>query len=304
MKGRPQFFLDKHYQYSISTCKINQMLAVKTLPVGDLAANCYLVSSSITPGTVAGTPDSSQVRSQNECLILDPGDDADFITETIGSEKLKPTAIVLTHGHFDHVLGCLELKLNFDVPILLHEKDKKIYTSANQSAAHWLNPEGALSGKNFLKVPPIDQFIKEGDKIKVGGETLTVIETPGHTPGSICLYYSPTHNVIPVNLSSSRESPPLEGTRGSIGIDSHFRGNDNTIRSAMRESVLFTGDTLFKDAVGRTNLSYSSPSDLAKSLTKLKSLLKLKTVSYQLSTVVYPGHGESFTLSESSASIY
>ncbi len=239
------------------------MLVVKTLPVGDLAANCYLVSSSITPGTVARTRDSSQVGSQNECLIIDPGDDADFITETITNDKLTPTAIVLTHGHFDHVLGCLELKLNFDIPILLHEKDKKIYTSANQSAKHWLNPEGALSGKNFLKVPPIDQFIKEGDKIKVGDESLTVIETPGHTPGSICLFW---------------QTFPL--SKGE------------------QKGVLFTGDTLFKDAVGRTDLSYSSPADLS------KSLLKLKAVSCQLPTVVYPGHGESFILSESSASIY
>jgi len=210
------------------------MLSIKTLTVGDLEANCYLVSD------------------DSECIIIDPGDDADFISETIGSEKLTPTAIVLTHGHFDHVLGCLELKLNFDVPILLHEKDKKIYTSANQSAKHWLK-------KNTLRVPPIDQFIKEGDKIKVGTETLTVIETPGHTPGSICLF-----------------------------------GN----------KVLFSGDTIFKDSVGRTDLSYSSPSDLAKSLQKLKSLTKLKSVSCQLPAVVYPGHGESFTFSESSASIY
>ena len=207
------------------------MLSVKTLPVGDLEANCYLVSDG------------------NKCIIIDPGDDADFITETIASEKLTPIAIVLTHGHFDHVLGCLELKLNFNIPILLHEKDKKIYTSANQSAKHWLK-------KNTLKVPPIDQFIKEGDIIKVGAQTLTVIETPGHTPGSICLYSSPPHN-------------------------SKF---------IIHNSVLFTGDTLFKDAVGRTDLSYSSPSDLS------KSLLKLKAVSCQLPTVVYPGHGESTTL--------
>lgn len=139
------------------------MLTVQTLVAGDLATNCYLVSNS------------------GQCLIIDPGDDADYITQTILDQKLKPTAIILTHGHFDHVLGCLELKLNFNLPIYLNEKDKKLYTSANQSALHWLK-------KKTLKVPPIDQFIKEGDKIKIGNEKLKVIETPGHTPGSICLY--------------------------------------------------------------------------------------------------------------------
>src|SRR3989344_7620558 len=191
------------------------MLSVKTLPIGDLEANCYLVSDS------------------DECLIIDPGDDADFITETIASEKLTPIAIVLTHGHFDHVLGCLELKLNFNVPLLLHKNDEKLYSSANQSALHWLK-------KKTLKVPPIDHFIKEGDKIKVGEEKLIVIETPGHTPGSVCLY----------------------------------DGRKN----------LFTGDTLFKDGVGRTDFSYSRPLQLTKSLNKLFKL--------PAETAIYPGHGE------------
>ncbi len=196
------------------------MLAIDKLTVGDLETNCYLVSDS------------------NECVIIDPGDDADFITETIINKKLKPTAIVLTHGHFDHVLGCLELKLNFTIPIYLNEKDKKLYTSANQSATHWLK-------KKTLKVPPIDQFIKEGSKIKIGSESLTVIETPGHTPGSVCFY----------------------------------DGQKN----------LFTGDTLFADSVGRTDFSYSKPLQLTKSLAKLFKLPG--------ETIVYPGHGDSTTLS-------
>ncbi|MFZ2202497.1 MAG: MBL fold metallo-hydrolase [Microgenomates group bacterium] len=196
------------------------MLTINTLTVGDLSSNCYLVSDT------------------DECVIIDPGDDADFITETIINKKLKPTAIVLTHGHFDHVLGCLELKLNFTIPIYLNEKDKKLYTSANQSATHWLK-------KKTLKVPPIDQFIKEGSKIKIGSESLTVIETPGHTPGSVCFY----------------------------------DGQKN----------LFTGDTLFADSVGRTDFSYSKPLQLTKSLAKLFKLPG--------ETIVYPGHGDSTTLS-------
>lgn len=196
------------------------MLTIRTLTVGDLESNCYLVSDSISRDT----------------LIIDPGDDADFITDTITNEKLKPIAIILTHGHFDHVLGCLELKLNFDIPIYLHKNDEKLYTSANQSALHWLK-------KKTLKVPPINRFIKEGNEIKVGEEKLIVIETPGHTPGSVCLY---------------------DGNK-----------------------YLFTGDTLFKDAVGRTDFSYSKPLQLIKSLAKIKKLPP--------ETIVYPGHGEPTT---------
>lgn len=220
------------------------MLAIDKLTVGDLEANCYLVSSEVSPRTVARRDSSEVIPIRNECIIIDPGDDADFIADTITHEKLKPTAIVLTHGHFDHVLGCLELKLNFGIPIYLHEKDKKLYSSANQSALHWLK-------KKTLKVPPIDRFIKEGDKIKIGDEQLTVIETPGHTPGSLCLY---------------------DGKRN-----------------------LFTGDTLFKDGVGRTDFSYSRPLQLIKSLDKLKKLPE--------STIIYPGHGDSAILSETGSLI-
>lgn len=219
------------------------MLSIQTLVVGDLAANCYLVTN----------PETSQT------LIIDPGDDADFITETILERKLKPTAIILTHGHFDHVLGCLELKLNFDVPVLLHQKDLRLYSSANQSAKHWQNPEGALSGKDFLKVPPIDQYIKEGDKIKVGNEELVVLETPGHTPGSICLLSSP-----------------------------------NDKRAMSNEQYVFTGDTLFADSIGSTDHSYSSPPELAQSLKNLK----LKIENLKLPPVIYPGHGDSIYYSE------
>lgn len=197
---------------------------IQTLVVGEMETNCYLVSDS------------------DECLIIDPGDDADFITQTILESKLKPVAIVLTHGHFDHALGCLELKLNFQIPVMLHKNDLKLYSSANQSALHWLK-------KRTLKVPPIDQYIKEGDEIKLGNEKLRVIESPGHTPGSICL------------MAASCQPP-----------------------------AVFTGDTLFANGVGRTDFSYSSPSDLQ------TSLAKLKAVCCQLSAVIYPGHGDLFPL--------
>jgi len=233
------------------------MLTVKTLTVGDLAANCYLVSSS--DGGASTDDDSSEV--ETGCVIIDPGDDADFISETITNQKLKPLAIILTHGHFDHVLGCLELKLNFALSIYLNEKDRKLYTSANQSAKHWLK-------KNTLKVPPIDQFIKEGDEIKIGNEKLKVIETPGHTPGSICLYQKPY--VIPAKAGIYTNRSPIE--------------------SGMTEGALFTGDTLFKDGVGRTDFSYSRPLQLTKSLERIFKLPP--------ETAIYPGHGDLFSLQD------
>jgi len=218
------------------------MFDVKTLTVGELETNCYLLSDSQSGDT----------------YIIDPGDDADFITETILHHQLTPLAILLTHGHFDHVLGCLELKLNFNIPIYLNEKDKKLYSSANQSALHWLK-------KNTLKVPPIDNFLKDKQKLPLGSENVAIIETPGHTPGSISIY----------------SSFPSQYQR---------RGGTSTLvgEETSQTSILFTGDTLFKDAVGRTDFSYSKPLQLTKSLEKLFKLPE--------TTIIYPGHGEATIL--------
>jgi len=226
------------------------MIEVDTLVVGQMQTNCYLVScqdySSLPADATHQALQAGKVKPYHECLIIDPGDEAEFISTQILSQKLKPVAIVLTHGHFDHVLGCLELQLNFQVPILINQKDEKLYLAANKSAAHWQGHPGD-------PVPKKLQYIKDGDEIKFGPEKLVVLETPGHTPGSISL------------IADSRQPP-----------------------------AVFTGDTLFADGVGDTSHSYSSFSDLQKSLKKIKS-----TISNLKSNVtLYPGHGDKFNLSD------
>ncbi len=186
------------------------------LKVGEMACNCYLVSDEAT----------------SETLIIDPGDEADFITSTILENKLTPTGIILTHGHYDHCLAVLELKLNFSIPIYLHPKDLFLYEKAHHSAKHF-------SGTVIPKLPSIDHPLSDGETIPFGQSTLQVMHTPGHTPGSICLHHS---------------------------------------------RHLFTGDTLFSDNVGRTDLSYSSTPDLQLSLKKISKLPS--------NTIIYPGHGE------------
>jgi len=189
-------------------------MEIKTFSVGELQTNCYLVWDKDT----------------SDCLIIDPGDDADYLTTEIINLKLKPLAILLTHGHYDHCLACFELKLNFNIPIYLHPKDNLLYQNAAKSAGHW-STVGALRQPPTLPLPP---------KIKLGSETIEVIPIPGHTPGSVCFYSAPH---------------------------------------------LFVGDTLFEEGVGRTDFSYSSPSDIQKSLTKI--------YSFPEETLIYPGHENS-----------
>lgn len=130
-------------------------MKVESLVVGQLQTNCYLVWCEKT----------------SQCLIIDPGDDAGFIINKIKDLVLKPAGIIATHSHFDHVLAAEELRLAFNILLMLHRLDLCIMKSVKKGL-----------------VPKVDRFLKEGDWIKFGKEKLKVIETPGHTPGSISLY--------------------------------------------------------------------------------------------------------------------
>lgn len=132
------------------------MLEVKKLVVGELGTNCYLVTSREAP----------------ETLVIDSGDEAEFIERQISDFSLKPIAVVLTHGHFDHLLASLELSLAYAIPIYLNPKDNFLIKRANPYA---LQP---------IKLFNTDEMVE----LKLGSEILKIINLPGHTPGSIGLY--------------------------------------------------------------------------------------------------------------------
>ncbi len=117
--------------------------------------------------------------SGKEAIIVDPGRDALELAQKIKSMQIKPLMIIATHGHFDHVEGVEVLKKEFNVPFLMHKDDEKMYL-------HSLN-EGDFK---FRKFPP-DGFLKDGDIIGLNGNEITVFHTPGHSPGSISLYFYP-----------------------------------------------------------------------------------------------------------------
>ena len=206
-------------------------MKIKVLAVGQLSTNCYLVYDA------------------GEGVIIDPADEADFIAETVQKLGFKPKAIISTHGHFDHNLAAGELQMIFNIPFLIHKSDEFLFDKNNDSASYWLKRK-----INHIEPQKIE-FLKQGDIIEFGKSRLKVLETPGHTPGSICL--------ISDNKQTSGE--PVE-------------------------SILFSGDLIFKNAVGRSDFSYSDEKELKKSLEKI---LKLPE-----NTIVYPGHGEKTTIRE------
>lgn len=138
--------------------------------VGQLKTNCYFLICSRT----------------NKGIIIDPGDEGDFLSEKILQLKLSSKFILLTHAHFDHCLAAEELRLNFKIPILIHKNDLFLVKNARQSASHWLS---YLPGKEKILLPQKLQYIKAGQEIKFGQEKLKVIHTPGHTPGSVCFHH-------------------------------------------------------------------------------------------------------------------
>ena len=138
-------------------------MKVLTLPVGQLQTNCYLIEDS------------------GEVGIVDPGDDGDFIMRQIMDLGAKPVWIVLTHGHFDHVLAVTELILAYNIPVFLHPKDKFLLKEAKRSAEYFL---GVEADPILADCEPLS----EGTELAVGKDKLKVLEAPGHTPGGVCLY--------------------------------------------------------------------------------------------------------------------
>lgn len=140
-------------------------LDIYTASVGQLQTNCYIITDQLT----------------RETIIVDPGDDADYIERKISDKKSKPVFIIATHGHFDHILAVTELTLAYNIPFLINKKDVFLVENMESSAAHFL----------AVKVDPpprIGRFITETDIFKLGDNSIKILETPGHTPGSVCLY--------------------------------------------------------------------------------------------------------------------
>lgn len=143
------------------------MLKYEKMVLGEMQTNCYLVWDELTKETV----------------IIDPADAGVEIGEEIQRLGLKPLVVVGTHGHFDHLLGALDLMLIYQLPLSLSQLDMFLLERQEKTAEHFL--------KHKIRVPnikKIDIDLNRVVSIKLGGEKLTTVKTPGHTPGSVCLY--------------------------------------------------------------------------------------------------------------------
>ncbi|MBE0466375.1 MAG: MBL fold metallo-hydrolase [Candidatus Desulforudis sp.] len=139
-------------------------MILEILVVGPLQTNCYLLGCEET----------------REALVIDPGAEAGRIQEALGKHELKLTKVVLTHAHADHIGACGELKEATGAKILVHRDDAPLLADPHQNLTAYLGP-----GEIF---PPADVLLSEGDTVEFGaGLRFSVLHTPGHTRGSICL---------------------------------------------------------------------------------------------------------------------
>jgi glyoxylase-like metal-dependent hydrolase (beta-lactamase superfamily II) len=190
-------------------------MIIKAIQLGAIGTNSYLVWD----------------EKGGEAFIIDPADYTAEIANTIKEEQLRLKYIILTHGHGDHIGGVTMLTREYPgVKLAAGRNEATLLADAN------LNYSGEISG-NRLSLKP-DIYLSDGDEMKVGGMTLTVIETPGHTEGGI---------------------------------------------SILTGKTLFSGDTLFRSSIGRTDLPLGDYDALIKSIRE-----KLFVLPDDIT--VYPGH--------------
>ena len=191
-------------------------LKVTDISFPGFTANCYLVTD----------------MSTGESFLVDPGAYGKRQSDYIKSQGIdKLSYILLTHGHFDHMLGAEKFRQEFSAKVVIHCLDKDKLSSAVGSLYSHFDRDNSFAPTSA------DITVKDGDTLPFGKETIEVIHTPGHTKGGVC-----------------------------------YKIRD----------LLFTGDTLFKSTIGRTDFPDSDEMEMLESLIRLDKL----DMNYK----IYPGH--------------
>ncbi|MBM9467023.1 MBL fold metallo-hydrolase [Nakamurella leprariae] len=201
-------------------------------PAGALQANCWVVARSLDDpdeGVAEDAGDGADPDQEwRDGVVIDPGQEAvERLEALLAEHRIRPVAVLLTHGHIDHVHSAAEVCRSHGIPAFLHPADGSMLDDPLSS----LGPQGKvwLAGVSMDGLrPPDTRSIADGDQLDLAGLTVVVDHTPGHTGGSV-VYRVPA--------------------------------------APDRPEVLFTGDTLFNRGVGRTDLPGGDTVALARSLT-------------------------------------
>jgi hydroxyacylglutathione hydrolase len=179
------------------------------LPVGPLQCNCSVVGDEVS----------------REAIVIDPGDDVEQVLAIIRRHGLSVKQIVVTHAHIDHVGGAMKLRQATGAPILLNQNDYALLKMLDAQAA-WV-------GMPSPGQVEIDQGLSEGDRVRAGSLEASVIHTPGHTEGSVCLYFPAEKKLIAGDTLFA----------GSIGRTDLPGGSLKKIMSSLHTRVLALPDS-------------------------------------------------------------
>lgn len=178
------------------------------LPVGPLQCNCSVIGDEIS----------------HEAIVIDPGDDVEDVLAMVHKHKLQVKQIVITHAHIDHVGGAMKLRAATGAPILLNQNDYALLKLLDLQAT-WIG----MASPGEVKV---DQSMGPSDKVTAGSLTADVLHTPGHTEGSICLYFEAEKKLIAGDTLFA----------GSIGRTDLPGGSFEKIINSIKEQVLALPD--------------------------------------------------------------
>ena len=199
-------------------------MKIQNFVLGMVGTNCYLVVN----------------EEEKQCILIDPAVYSGEIAEQIRREGLDLRAILLTHGHFDHIMGIDGFRKEFpEIPVYAHREEEALLKDASMNASLEFGRQYTFSGAAYTE---------DGDVLDLAGMQFRVIHTPGHTIGGCCYYLQ-------------------------------------------EEKVLFSGDTLFQESIGRTDFPTGNGGQLMRSIRE-----KLFTLPEE--TAVYPGHMERTTIGD------
>lgn len=192
-------------------------LRILSETVGIVQTNCYIVG----------------MVNKDGCIIIDPGGEEDAILRIVDQSGYRVEGILLTHGHFDHILGIEGIRKRYGAKVYAHEEEKELLGKKEWNSS-------TITGSPYECVPDI--LLQDGEVVTLAGIGITVLHTPGHTKGGVCYHLK-------------------------------------------NYGVLFSGDTLFYESIGRTDLPTADGNQILHSI-------KNKLLVLDEDTKVYPGHGE------------
>ena len=178
------------------------------LPVGPLRCNCSIIGDETT----------------HEAMVIDPGDNIDEVLALIRKHNLQVKQIVVTHAHIDHVGGAMKLRAATGAPILLNQNDYALLNMLDVQAT-WI-------GVPTPDKVEIDRSISTGETVTAGQHTAQILHTPGHTEGSICLYFQAEKKLIAGDTLFA----------GSIGRTDLPGGSTQKIMRSLHDTVLALPD--------------------------------------------------------------